>query len=291
MGLMSGLSRGLSTAGYAAADMYGKQAMEEQRAKLEEEKMLRIDEVTRGRSRADKTWEQTELRPLMRQNALDDSSALAKQKPELAGYEAEAENAKLEATAPVKARLDRETSREKILSESTPEMLDAKRKIAKAGHFESLSSIESANLSRFQRQQLQEAAGLQKEYQAAIDSGDEERIGRATRKLNGGKVERKDAGDFLRAATQMLKEAPNADSPEETAEMKATAKLLFKLGGVDPSGGKKEAPPPPPAAAIEYLKNNPGTAAQFKAKYPGFDMSSIEDTKARSRTSSGLIKP
>lgn len=250
MGLMSGLGRGLSAAGYAGAELFSKAALDEQRAKLEEEKQLRIDEVTRQRNREDLTWKETELAGLMRQNKLADAEALAKQKPELAGYEAEAENTKLKATAPVKAELERDAAREKALAESTPEMLNAKRKIAQAGHIESASSIASANLSKFQLGQLQEAAAIQKEYQEAIDAGDEEKAARAARKLAGGKVDKKDAGDYLRAATQLIKAAPDADSPEESAEMKATANLLFKLAGVDPA--KATAASGKPTTAAPY---------------------------------------
>jgi hypothetical protein len=42
MGLMSGVARGLSAAGYAGAELFGKAALDEQRAKLEEEKALRV---------------------------------------------------------------------------------------------------------------------------------------------------------------------------------------------------------------------------------------------------------
>lgn len=49
MGLMSGLSRGLSAAGYAGAELFSKQALEEQRSKLEEEKALRIADALEAR--------------------------------------------------------------------------------------------------------------------------------------------------------------------------------------------------------------------------------------------------
>lgn len=46
----------------------------------------------------------------------------------------------------------------------------------------------------------------------------------------------------------------------------------------------------PPEAAINYLKQHPETAAQFKAKYPGFDMSTIKDLDKKNRGSSGTIE-
>jgi hypothetical protein len=51
-GLMSGIGRGLSAAGYMGAELFSRQALEEQRSKLEEEKFMRIDEARRQRDGA-----------------------------------------------------------------------------------------------------------------------------------------------------------------------------------------------------------------------------------------------
>lgn len=154
--------------------------------------------------------------------------------PENVKAKATAETTAMETTAPVKARLEREAETEKL---NDPKYIEGLAKKARATHIESASSIAAANLSKFQLQQLQEASALQKEYQAAVDTGDKDLMAKLERKIAGGKVtDKKDAGDFLRAATQMLKMAgdPSTD-PEEAASMKATANLMISMAGVDPS--------------------------------------------------------
>jgi hypothetical protein len=266
--LFSGLSGGAQGYGNEIARQNkfdDERELMKERMAMEEQKQLRIDEVTRTRNRDDKKWEQTDLAPLARQNKLDDADALAKQKPALAGYEAEAENAKMKATAPVKAQLERDATREKAIAESTTEMLSAKRKIAQAGHIES-------NLSKFQLEQLRDASVLQKEYQAAVDAGDEEKAAKAARKMTGGKADKKDAGDFLRAGTNMLKLIENAETPEEAKEMKETAALMFRLGGVDPSKASttatgKSGTRPPLSSFMKQQPASPSRESSGKIKY------------------------
>lgn len=175
--------------------------------------------------------------------------------PENVKAKATAEASALETTAPVKARLERDAAKEKLLSESAPEMLAAKRKIAQAGHIESASSIAAANLSKFQLQQLQEASALQKEYQAAVDAGDDVAAAKIERKIAAGKqTNKKDAGDYLRAATNTMKLVEDAETPEEAKELRDMAKLMFRLAGVDPDKAKQVVAPvsqlPPGAKQI-----------------------------------------
>jgi hypothetical protein len=161
--------------------------------------------------------------------------------PENVKAKASAETTLLESTMPVKARLEREAESAKM---NDPQYLAGLRKKAQATHIESASSIAAASLSKFQLGQLQEAASLQKEYRAAIDSGDAEAIAKAEKKIQAGRFtgEKKDSGDYLRAGTQLLARAKDVamEDPEEAKALKELAMTSFKLGGLTPDEVNKK---------------------------------------------------
>jgi len=77
----------------------------------------------------------------------------------------------------------------------------------------------------------------------------------------------------------------NPDLPAEDAVKKAT-ELVNSIKNIQDGQLSVN----PPQAAIDYLKQHPETATQFKAKYPGFDMSTIKDLDKNNRGSSGTIQ-
>lgn len=102
MGLLDALGRGLSAAGYAAADIYKQKSLDEDRAALETERMARQEEFIKAR---EARGEERQIAAEGRQEA----SKIAAEKRAL-------ENIGLEATAKAKAL-------------SSPEVLEANRKI------------------------------------------------------------------------------------------------------------------------------------------------------------------
>ena len=234
--IVSGAAQGYGNEMQRQAKFDDERSLMQERMALEEQKQLRIDEVTRARNRSDKTWEQTDLAPLARENKLADSEALAKQKPELAKYEGEAEAVKMRETAPVKAELELDAEKKRL---NDPDYIAGLGKKARATHIESASSVASANLSRYQLEKAQRFEQLQTEYADAVTAGNQEKARELANRIEAmnftGKA--KDVQAYIHAATQARKLAAETMDDAEKRELLSKANIYEKLAGIDERGG------------------------------------------------------
>lgn len=166
MGLMDGLRRGLSAAGYAGADMYAKGALEDQRALIQAERDARLAEISeratigaeqrglanRATERGAKFQEDVDNAPVLREIKTADTIAAEKAKldPEILALQ---NKAKAEAlTQDEQAKLD-------FYAKNRSGLMGRERDMARARHIDDGAGlravqIEAANLSLNEKKEV-----------------------------------------------------------------------------------------------------------------------------------------
>jgi hypothetical protein len=284
MGIMDGLRRGLSAAGYAGADMYAKGALEDQRALIQAERDARLAEISEKatigaeqRGLANRAAErgaifqegvaperlaQTEAADRIKaEGTLRTKTGLMGATAKLAEDEfaagANLRGQKSEEDAKTdKRKRDAETQAE-IDRSNNPAYLSGKAKVARAGHIDDGAGlravqIEAANLSLSEKK---EANALIKEFGETTDPTRQAQIKQALT-----------VRGIIKPGEYDTEKVTKETTDAKTGEVTKTERTQ-RRGAVGATGTPEPQNVAAPAAALDYLAKNPGQKDTFIAKY------------------------